>query len=157
MARYMGVDHVALWTNDMESTVRFYHDVLDMKLVRTLRTGPRVLNNARHYVFDAGRDNYFAFFDGAEMPAQNVPQRLNHMSIKVETEEEFDEAYGRLREHGVETTDIIDRSYGKTFYFHDPNGVRLQIELRTEDSAWNLQGDPDPVPSVRRILGEAQA
>ena len=152
---YVGVDHVAMWTNDMENTVRFYHDVLKMKLVRTLRAGP-AYNYARHYFFDAGRDSFIAFFDGGNLPAENVPQRYDHMSIYVETKEEFDETYGRLREHGVETTDIIDRAYGLTYFFNDPNGVRLQIELHTKDPGWNLEGDPDPVPSVRRIMSEAQ-
>src|SRR5258706_13818939 len=36
----------------------------------------------------------------------------------------------RLKDHRVAVTAIIERGYGKTFYFHDPNGIRLQIELK---------------------------
>jgi hypothetical protein len=45
--------------------------------------------------------------------------------------------------------------YGKTFYFHDPNGIRLQIELKTKQDTDSLEGDPDPVPYVRALLQRA--
>lgn len=49
-------------------------------------------------------------------------------------------------------TDIIERGYGKTFYFVDPNGIRLQIELRTRQDDSAPAGDPDPVPSAAKYL-----
>ena len=55
----------------------------------------------------------------------------------------------------VAVTDIIERGYGKTFYLHDPNGIRLQIELKTKQDANSLEGDPDPVPYVRAFLQRA--
>jgi uncharacterized glyoxalase superfamily protein PhnB len=73
----------------------------------------------------------------------------------VDTHEEFDGAYQRLKDHGVAVTEIIERGYGKTFYFHDPNGIRLQIELKTKQDADGLEGDPDPVPYVRALLQRA--
>jgi hypothetical protein len=45
--------------------------------------------------------------------------------------------------------------HGKTFYFHDPNGIRLQIELKTKLDADSLEGDPNPVPYVRALLQRA--
>ena len=52
-------------------------------------------------------------------------------------------------------TEIIERGYGKTFYFNDPNGIRLQIELKTKEDTESLEGDPDPVPYVRALLQQA--
>ena len=52
-------------------------------------------------------------------------------------------------------TEIIEREYGKTFYFHDPNGIRLQIELQTSESIDDLTGDPDPVPMVRELSSQS--
>jgi catechol 2,3-dioxygenase-like lactoylglutathione lyase family enzyme len=40
-------------------------------------------------------------------------------------------------------------------YFHNPNGIRLQIELKTKRDADSLEGDPDPVPYVRALLQRA--
>ena len=47
------------------------------------------------------------------------------------------------------------RTSPKTFYFDDPNGIRLQIELKTKPDADSLEGDPDPVPYVRALLQRA--
>ena len=79
---------------------------------------------------------------------------MNHFALPVATEAEFDEAYQRLKDHGVEVTEIIQREYGKTYYFHDPSGIRLQIEYQS--AGWNedLTGDPDPVPMVAKLSGQ---
>jgi len=47
------------------------------------------------------------------------------------------------------------RANRRTFYFRDPNGIRLQIELKTKQDADSLDGDPDPVPYVRALLQRA--
>lgn len=161
MIQYAGVDHFAMKTDDMEATVRFYHDILGMRLFMAFKTGSEVVNkNVRHYFFDAGGGNFLAFFDGAKLPEDGMPQRFDHLALTVRSEEDFQAAYRRLKHHGVKVTDIVnlggtrDPFSGKTFYFHDPNGIRMQIMLRTEPVHPHLTGDPDPVPSVRRILAE---
>ena len=50
---------------------------------------------------------------------------------------------------------IIEREYGKAFYFNDPNGIRLQIELQTSGWQEDHFADPDPVPSVRQFSGRS--
>ena len=149
MFKCTGIDHVAVNTHDMEATLQFYCGILGMRLARTSRTG----DGRRHYNVEIGGGNAFAFFDGAVRPGESTPQYLNHFAIPVATSEEFDEAYQRLQDHGVEVTEIIERGYGKTFYFNDPNGIRLQIELQTRGWDEDLTGDPDPVPAVRQFSG----
>ena len=80
---------------------------------------------------------------------------MNHLALPVDTPEEFDAAYQQLKDHGVAVTEIIERGYGRTFYFHDPNGIRLQIELKTKQDVDSLEGDRDPVPYVRALLQRA--
>ena len=147
MFKCTGIDHVAVNTDDMEATLQFYCGILGMRLARTSRTP----DGRRHYNVEIGGGNAFAFFDGADRPAEGVPQYLNHFALPVATEQEFDEAYQRLQDHGVEVTGIIEREYGKTFYFHDPNGIRLQIELQITGWRDTLTGDSDPVPMVRKL------
>ena len=150
MFKTTGIDHVAVNTSDMEATLQFYCGILGMRLARTSRTP----DGRRHYNVEIGGGNAFAFFDGAEKPTEDSPQYLNHFAIPVATEAEFDEAYQRLKDHGVEVTEVIEREYGKTYYFKDPHGIRLQIELQT--TGWNedLTGDPDPVPMVRKLMAQ---
>lgn len=151
MFKITHIDHVAINTDDMEATLQFYCGILGMRLARTMRTG----DGRRHYNVEIGNGNAFAIFDGADMPRGEATERLNHMALPVETEAEFDESYQSLKDNGIEVTDIIRRGYGKTFYFSDPNGIRLQIELQTEVTADDLTGDPDPVPYVKKLLGQA--
>jgi catechol 2,3-dioxygenase-like lactoylglutathione lyase family enzyme len=147
----MYIDHVGINTNDMEATLQFYCGILGMRLVRTTRTP----DGRRHYNVEIGGGNAFAVFDGAELPTQGERQHVNHLALPVATPEEFDAAYQRLKDHGIAVTEIIERGYGKTFYFHDPNGIRLQIELKTKQDVDSLKGDPDPVPYVRTVLQRA--
>ena len=147
MFKVTGIDHVAVNTNDMEAPLQFYCGILGMKLARTSRTG----DGRRHYNVELGGGNAFAFFDGAENPSHTTDQHLNHFALTVATSQEFDESYQRLQDHKVEVTEIIEREYGKTFYFNDPNGIRLQIELQTSGWREDTDGDPDPVPAVRQF------
>jgi catechol 2,3-dioxygenase-like lactoylglutathione lyase family enzyme len=151
MFKCTNVDHIAINTSDMEATLQFYCGILGMRLARTALTP----DGRRHYNVEIGGGTAFAVFDGAKPSPEGVPQRLNHLALVVAKPEEFEEAYERLRSHGVAVTDIIERSYGKTFYFHDPNGIRLQIELQTRESEQDPYSDPNPVPFVRQLLEKA--
>ena len=151
MFQCTNVDHIAINTHDMEATLQFYCGLLGMRLARTALTP----DGRRHYNVEIGGGTAFAIFDGAKPSAEGTPQSLNHLALVVATPAEFAEAYERLRNHGVKVTDIIERSYGKTFYFHDPNGIRLQIELQTRASEQNPYSDPNPVPFVRTLLEKA--
>src|SRR5947209_20558342 len=56
--RWRGVNHLALITNDMDATVRFYDGVLGMRLVAHLGN-----EHFRHYFFECGPENTIAFFE----------------------------------------------------------------------------------------------
>lgn len=63
---FRGINHLALVTNDMEGTVRFYRDVLGMPLVAAIGN---VENGYpfRHYFFETGPNNCIAFFEWPEV------------------------------------------------------------------------------------------
>ena len=145
------VDHTAFRTTDMEDTVQFYCGVLGMPLLQAMQGG-EAGPTARRYVFGVGKSNRLVFFDGyKELPGKGSTQHLDHMSLHVETQQEFDEAYQRLQEHQVEVTGLVERFWGKTYYFKDPNGIEIQISLYTTVDT-RVCDDPDPVPSVEKYL-----
>jgi catechol 2,3-dioxygenase-like lactoylglutathione lyase family enzyme len=148
MFKTINIDHVGVNTNDMEATVQFYCGILGMKIARTMRTP----NGGRHYNVEIGGGNAFAFFETDKELSKTGNQYLNHFAIPVATSDEFDEALKRLTDNGVETTEIIERDWGKTFYFSDPNGIRLQIELQFKEDLRDVNGDPDPVPSAAKFM-----
>src|SRR3989475_8196346 len=99
----MYIDHVGINTNDMEATLQFYCGILGMRLVRT----PRPPDGRRHYNVEIGGGNAFAVFDGAELPTAGERQHVNHLALPVDTPEEFDAAYQRLKDHGVAVTEMV--------------------------------------------------
>ena len=146
----MYIDHVGINTNDMKARLQFYCGILGLRFIRTTRTP----DGRRHYNVEIGRGNAFAVLDGAERPAVGERQHVNHLALPVDTPEEFDATYQRLKDHTISVTEIIERGYGKTFYFDDPNGIRLQIELKTKQDADSLERRSRSCPVRARIPAE---
>ena len=55
---WQGLNHLALITNDMDATVRFWHGVMGAPLVATIGT-----DTFRHYFFSFGPSHAVAFFE----------------------------------------------------------------------------------------------
>ena len=106
---YQGINHVALVTNDMDQTVRFYRDVLGMRVVVTFA---RDINGqpVRHYFFmlDAASCLSFFEFPGVELPPRKdagIPasgRQFDHVSIGVDSEQKLLEIQERARKAGMQ-------------------------------------------------------
>src|SRR4051812_45405561 len=115
-ARWTGVNHLALVTNDMDETVRFYHGVLQMPLVGTIAVGPM-----RHYFFRIGPQSTVAFFEWGgtevgefEKPAGKpftFPAQFDHVSFTLPDEAALDALRTRLESYGVEVTKTVDHGF----------------------------------------------
>jgi catechol 2,3-dioxygenase-like lactoylglutathione lyase family enzyme len=157
---WQGVNHLALVTPDMDATVRFYHGVLGMPLVATLMAGPM-----RHYFFRIAPGNTVAFFEWkgagvfakpAGMPIRQ-PLQFDHLSFNLPDRDELLGLQTRLRDAGVEVTEVIDHGMIKSIYFTDPAGIALEASywendataLPPEDRSTLL--DADPVPAAQEI------
>ena len=155
--RYQGIHHLAMATNDMDKTVRFYRDILGMPLVAT--TGNQPGRPYRHYFFQLGAEQTIAFFEWpgmleefhkpAGLPTQG-PVQFDHVSFGVANVAELEKLQQDLRVKGVEVTEIVDHHICQSIYFTDPNGIAL------EASAWTMDvfdkphfGDQQPVPSAQ--------
>ena len=67
--KFGGINHLAMVTNDMEKTVRFYRDILGMPLVAATGNRPGSYPY-RHYFFEIGPNNTIAFFEWPGMVAE---------------------------------------------------------------------------------------
>lgn len=163
--RWRGINHLALVTNDMDATVRFYHGVLGMRLVATIGAGPM-----KHYFFEIGPENTIAFFmwEGVdvgeiEKPAgipPTVPAQFDHISFNLPDERALLDLRDRLTEYGTEVTDVVDHGFVRSVYFTDPNGIALEASWWAVDATGRptdysdrelLFTDEDPVPAVREL------
>jgi catechol 2,3-dioxygenase-like lactoylglutathione lyase family enzyme len=158
---WRGVHHLALVTPDMDATVRFWHGVLDARLVATLAAP-----TFRHYFFEIGAGNTIAFFEyknqhlasyakPAGVPYEAASQ-FDHLSMNLPDEEALLRLRGRLKSHGCEVTDVVDHGFLRSIYFSDPSGIALEASWWTLDPTGRpidlgderLFSDPDPVPAV---------
>jgi catechol 2,3-dioxygenase-like lactoylglutathione lyase family enzyme len=164
-ARWAGVNHLALVTNDMDETVRFYHGVLQMPLVATISAGPM-----RHYFFRIGPQSTVAFFEWAgteigefEKPAGipfTFPAQFDHVSFTLPDEAALNTLQRRLEEHNVEVTRVVDHGFVHSVYFHDNNGIALEASWWVTDATGRPAdygdrerfSDLDPVPAVTELI-----
>ncbi len=154
---YYGIAHVALVTNDMEKTVRFYRDVLGMSVVVTGAfdtSGQRI----RHYFFKLGPGSCLSFFEwpGVELlPRKDagVPaagRQFDHVTIGVDSEETLIAIQNRARKAGIQASDIRDHGIARAIYFEDPNGISLAFAVFTRDlEAEPAFYDTEPVPALQ--------
>ncbi len=59
MIKYNGVNHLAMATGDMDKTIRFWRDLLGMRLVAGLGQP-----GYRHYFFEISENDLIAFLSG---------------------------------------------------------------------------------------------
>ncbi len=154
---YAGVNHLALVTDDMDKTVRFYRDVLGMRVVATLGGGVGG-QRMRHYFFSIGPKSCLAFFEwpGVKLPSAKdagVPgsgRHFDHVSIGVDSMDTLLGLQRQAREHGVPATDLVDHGMLRSIYFEDPNGISLEFSVWTKDvESEPVFRDMDPVPALR--------
>jgi catechol 2,3-dioxygenase-like lactoylglutathione lyase family enzyme len=146
-APFAALHHVALVTNDMEATVRFYRDVLGSEIAMAHRQGER---DVRHYFITVAPNTVFAFFEfpEAEMPEWQEATRpksgrhLDHVDFYVESIDDVRRWEQRLTEHNVPIKRTIG---GDSIFFHDPNNIVIQLSVGpTDKEPWPILDDPEP-------------
>ncbi len=154
---YRGICDVALVTNDMDKTLRYYRDVLGMSVVVTFAmdvNGQRM----RHYFFSLGSAAYLSFFEwpGVELPPRKDAgvsasgRQFDHVTIAVDSEKELLEIQERVRAAGIAAGDVVDLRFASAIFFEDPNGITLAFAVMKQD----LDQEPafyndDPVPALQ--------
>jgi catechol 2,3-dioxygenase-like lactoylglutathione lyase family enzyme len=166
---WRGINHLALVTNDMDATVRFWHGVLGARLVAHLGN-----EHFRHYFFEFGVEQTVAFFEykGVHLERFQVPAgvpdrrkaQFDHLSFNLPDEHALEELQTRLKSHGSEVTDVVDHGFVRSIYFNDPNGIALEASWWVVDPTGRpsdyadpgLFSDPDPVPAVRELVRDGK-
>ncbi|GGG15814.1 glyoxalase [Rhodococcoides trifolii] len=118
-----GLHHTALVSSDVETTIRFYQDLLEFPLTELIEN--RDYPGSSHFFFDIGNGNLLAFFDfpGLDVgPYQEVLGGLHHVAISVETSR-WEQLREKMTEAGVEFVEHSEVS----LYFRDPDGARIEL------------------------------
>src|SRR4051812_26052274 len=118
-----GLHHVAIVCADVETTVRFYQDVLEFPLTEIVEN--RDYPGSNHFFFDIGNSNLIAFFDfpGLDLgPYAEVLGGLHHLAISVDPER-WERIRASLDRAGVEY--LLES--GSSIYLRDPDGTRVEL------------------------------
>lgn len=136
MIRYNGVNHLAMVTSDMDRTIRFWRDLLGMRLVVGLGKP-----GYRHYFFEISPNDLIAFFEWPNAkPVQEKdhgypvtgPFIFDHVCLGVETEEDLWEIKDRLSVAEFWVSEVVDHGFIHSIYAFDPNGIPIEFSHNVE-------------------------
>lgn len=121
---YRGVHHLAMVCRDMQRTVDFYTNVMEMRLTKGFDLGGGI---GQHFFFDMGGGNELAFFWFRDAPpavpgvasAANLVLRgdsivsahgsMNHVALHCDPDK-IDAYRARLIAKGVDCTEIVNHA-----------------------------------------------
>ena len=156
MIHYNGINHLAMVTGDMTATIRFWRDLLEMRLVAGLgRPG------YRHYFFEISPNDMISFFEWSD--ALPIPERdhgvpvkgpvaFDHLSIGVDTDDDLWTLKEKLEAADIWVSEVIDHGFIHSIYSFDPNNI--PIEFSAPVASVNLRQKPqmrdkEPLPAAR--------
>jgi catechol 2,3-dioxygenase-like lactoylglutathione lyase family enzyme len=161
MINYTGINHLAMVTGNMTATIRFWRDLLGMRLVAGLgRPG------YRHYFFEISALDLLSFFEwpGAEpirekdhgVPVKG-PVAFDHVSIGVAEDDDLWKIKEKLEAAGIWVSELIDHGFIHSIYSFDPNNIPIEfsapvpeVDLRRHPRMYDkaplgaAQEGPDP-------------
>lgn len=154
LAPLHNIQHTAYRCRDAEQTRWFYEDILGLPLSAVFDFGRTEADATEvryvHLFFELGDGNHIAFFDE---PAHARPEQFDkkhgfdlHIAFEVPTMAELDRWRARLADAGVPVS-AIDHDFLNSVYFYDPNGLRLELTVKTDRY--------DPI--MRESAGDARA
>ena len=121
-----GVHHLALICSDIEATIRFYTEVLKMRLNQIVEN--RDEPSSTHIFLDMGGGNQLAFFDFPALGAQPTVRgigSMHHVALKAEPAR-YKSIVQTLKERGIAHSLHGSEDLGSV-YLHDPDNILVEI------------------------------
>lgn len=155
MGKFTGINHLAMVTADMDKTVRFWRDLLGMRLVVGMGHP-----GYRHYFFEITDRDMIAFFEWPHVqpiaekdhgaPVRG-PLAFDHISFGVETREELGRLKALLEENGFWASEVIDHGFILSLYAFDPNNIPIEFSYSVPEfdvRAHPIMIDSQPTPAA---------
>jgi catechol 2,3-dioxygenase-like lactoylglutathione lyase family enzyme len=134
---FNGVNHLAMATGDMDSTIRFWRDLLGMRLVAGLGQP-----GYRHYFFEISETCAIAFFEWPSVRPVDEKEHgkivsgpfvFDHISFGVETADDLWTLKDRIDAAGFWVSEVIDHGFIHSIYSFDPNGIPIEFSRNVTD------------------------
>ena len=119
-----GVNHIAVFSKDLEATAAFYTNALGMPVVQV--TSNRDVPESTHMNVSIGGGVRLSFFDFPHVSRlqRRAPEGVGgvmHIAIGM-TADQMRNAERGLNEHSVDYREV-----GGSLYFKDPNGLTIEL------------------------------
>nr|WP_321259722.1 VOC family protein [uncultured Pseudodesulfovibrio sp.] len=131
MPQYTGINHLAMVTGDMDGTIRFWRDLLGMRLVAGLgRPG------YRHYFLEISEQDMIAFFEWPDVEPleerdHGFPVKgqigFDHISFGVVSDDDLWEIKDKLEAADLWCSEVVDHGFIHSIYAFDPNNIPIEF------------------------------
>lgn len=139
------LNHAAWVTHDVAATADFYTKIMGMDLASTVlddtipSTGDAI--PYFHIFFRMQDGSTIAFFEAIGLPerpkvAHRAYEIFDHFALQAKDRPEVDRWHAWLVENEIDVVGPTDHGIVYSIYFHDPNGLRLEITTPL-DPKWN--------------------
>ena len=121
-----GVDHLALICTDMDTTIRFYTEVMGMRLVNVITNHDDPTST--HIFLDMGGGNLLAFFDFPEhgsTPGRRGIGSMHHVALKAQPEQ-YRAVLANLKAQGIAYSMHGSEQTGSV-YMRDPDDILVEV------------------------------
>jgi catechol 2,3-dioxygenase len=129
------INHVVFNVHDLDAAVKFYTEVVGMKLIR------RFADRRMAFVSFGDHHHDIGLFEVGGTPEPDRQWHgFNHLAMEYEGGPEIlDQLHQRLIDQGAKIDNLEGHNAGrhKSVYFFDPDGNRL--EFYWENPAWSAQ------------------
>lgn len=158
MPRYTGINHLAMVTGDMDGTVRFWRDLLGMRLVAGLGHP-----GYRHYFLEISENDMIAFFEWPGVEPLDERDHgfpvsgkvgFDHISFGVDSDDDLWEIKDKLEAADFWCSEVVDHGFIHSIYAFDPNNI--PIEFSAPVQGVDLRKTPimaDTAPSREALKG----
>ena len=158
--RYSGVNHMAFATGDMGLTIRFWRDLLGMRLL--LAYGG---NGYKHYFFEISEGSFIAFFEWSRVEpvpekehgkAVSGPFAFDHVAVGVADADSLYALKDRLNAADIWVSEVTDHGFIHSIYSFDPNGIPIEFSMFVPEVDLSLNPrmvDSDPSHEARQGAG----
>jgi len=132
--KYTGVNHVAFATADMDMTIKYWRDLLGLRIIAAMgRKG------YKQYFFEVSDRDMVTFFEwsGVEPVVEKEhgvpikgPFGFDHVSLGLMDDNALFDMRDSIEAAGFWVSEPIDHGFIHSIYTFDPNGIALEFSVQ---------------------------
>jgi glyoxalase family protein len=125
------IHHISVIGTNGDRILGFYNEIVGLPTVKRTVNFDNPDSPHLYVGADGGQPGsiitYFVYEQGGFRPFRMGTGVTHHFALEVPDVDELQRWKDHLSEHGIDSSDIRDRTYFQSVYFHDPDGQILEL------------------------------